>query len=579
MLKYKVGHKQIEDNFLNIEYTSFTLHQYSQLVDTDEYLVTFECNEDIPFEADSSVNVSCDYMVTDDVLNNTYNLLEYYTARVVKVNHIDYSFSIAIKKNKVIETPNLIEEYEEDGLIYWQFSFDNIHTFLSTDESIDLILKHSGIYEERLEGLEYINSYTLRWTYNDQIPNIDEITNMLFNNRMYGVTFMREQFIFQQDSTSALYNTNMSIPAITITKPKMSLQIPIAEKVDVSLMKEININEQFVKDGIDNAINPIVDMEKRSYMPVNTNTRGLYTDVIKINFNLHFRDHSGDNWTVKQNDTWNCFKLFNGMSPDEDFYPYLNNNNQSDLLGCLGFTNKDVKYQKNVLKKSFLRLSYYNSMNEGNQSLLAYSTVYFDAAKLYSKYMSTYNMPIYINKNFTDDNSEYTILNGGKVDTEVKRNELNKYITIDGDETVEKYRISSQISVENKWLSDRTSEGFYVYLWVDNNNGIIPTDLYMKVELNHAGFGRTIPFMLPYNLPDTNGIGSVKSMMQIKTDWESGHGYTTDVYKKYSYIKLKYVYDKDNSRYVYYLDPERYGYIQGNILNINLYEARISFGV
>ena len=43
---------------------------------------------------------------------------------------------------------------------------------------------------------------------------------------------------------------------------------------------------------------------------------------------------------------------------------------QSDLLSYLGFTNDDVKYQKSKLKKSFLRISFYDSDNIGNQNLL-----------------------------------------------------------------------------------------------------------------------------------------------------------------------------------------------------------------
>ena len=217
-------------------------------------------------------------------------------------------------------------------------------------------------------------------------------------------------------------------------------------------------------------------------------------------------------------------------------------------------------------------------MNEGNQNLLGYSVVYLDVARLYSKYMYTHDMSIYINSDFFNNETQlYEVLKGGKVDTEVRRNELAKYIDNISDEIIEKYRLSSQISVENKWLSGRTSEGFYVYLWVDNNNGIVPSDLYMKVEFNHAGYGRTIPLMLPYNEPATvNDNGSLKTMGEISDDWNNG-GYNVSVYKKYSYVKLKYVYDKDNGRYVYYLDPKRYGILTSNILNINLYEARISF--
>ena len=62
----------------------------------------------------------------------------------------------------------------------------------------------------------------------------------------------------------------------------------------------------------------------------------------------------------------------------------------------------------------------------------------------------------------------------------------------------------------------------------------------------------------------------------------SDDGYTIKKYKKFSYIRLKYCYDKDNRRHVYFLDPEYYGNLYNDqnptsILNINLYEAKVRF--
>ena len=73
------------------------------------------------------------------------------------------------------------------------------------------------------------------------------------------------------------------------------------------------------------------------------------------------------------------------------------------------------------------------------------------------------------------------------------------------------------MTVENKWLSNRTSEGFYLYLFPDglfDENGDANTGrtIYMKAEFNHAGYGRTIPMMAPYH---TNGSG-FKKKQEIK---------------------------------------------------------------
>ena len=577
MLKYTISDNNSGDDFLQINYTSFVLELFSSLVKSDEYCVTFNCEEDIPLNEGDSVNVSCEYKASNGYTDNTDWSIENYNARVVKVNHVDYNFTIAVNKLKKLGSFINFRDVTEDNIRYWIFEFSDNHTFGVTEDDIDLTIFYDVNKSLRLENLQSVNSYTLKWVFDENYPGIAELNNVLHLKGKSGVTLYRDQFIFQENSESDVYNDNVELPVLSIVKPKMVIPIPISTKDDVTLMKEMNINTFFVENGIKNAVNPITEMEKRVYVPVLVHKNAPFTDIIKINFNIHLREHSGDNWTVKESDNWNNIKLYNDYDGDT-FFPYTNNSNQPDLLACLGFTNKDVKYQKNVLKKSFLRLSYFDSMNEADQHLLGYSSIYFDTAKLYSKYMYTHNMPIYICKDIKDEDDEYQLMTGGRVAYEVKKKALSKYITIKDDETIEKYRISSQISVESKWSSSRTSEGFYLYLWKDNDNGIVPSDLYIKIELNHAGFGRTIPFMFPYD----ENLNKFKTMFDIQNDWEqedaNGHiGYDINKYKKYSYLKFKYVYDKDNGRYVYYLDPDRYGYINNNILSINLYEARISF--
>ena len=109
----------------------------------------------------------------------------------------------------------------------------------------------------------------------------------------------------------------------------------------------------------------------------------------------------------------------------------------------------------------------------------------------------------------------------------------------------------------------------------------------MKVEFNHAGYGRNIPFMMPfYDIKKhPNGAGKIKSLDEIVKDFE-GKGedapYGIRQYLKYSYIRWKYRYDKDTRKHIYYLDRDTYGNYDDNIddddkiLKINLYEAKIS---
>ena len=155
----------------------------------------------------------------------------------------------------------------------------------------------------------------------------------------------------------------------------------------------------------------------------------------------------------------------------------------------------------------------------------------------------------------------------------------------------EKTRLSSQFVVKSKNTSKASSEGFYLYIWKDNSTPL-PQDLYMKVEFNHAGYGRTIPFMCPFRDPNKSEGNGFKSFQDILNDWsvaESKWGTDDDTrygirkYLKYSYIHFKYRYDKDNKRHVYYLDDEFYGtntsnggvHFDDNAITINLYEAKI----
>ena len=132
--------------------------------------------------------------------------------------------------------------------------------------------------------------------------------------------------------------------------------------------------------------------------------------------------------------------------------------------------------------------------------------------------------------------------------------------------------MSSQFSVKDKYTSQSSSDGFYLYLWKDNETGFTPTDIYMKVEFNHAGFGRTIPFMMPFN---ENGI---ETFGEILSDWQNGEGYGIRKSLKFSYIHFKYRYNKETKQHIYYLNREKYPNAvleEGGVLNINLWEAKV----
>lgn len=368
-----------------------------------------------------------------------------------------------------------------------------------------------------------------------------------------------------------------------------TLNIPFSNDIQTDIYQESNIEERFAEKEKSKSINDFIDMEKDVYYPVYEYIKGENIEMSflrKIVFNLHFRRRNNNEEWVTDNDSyWNGINLVadaNGNRISDDYFVYSNKSDQSDLLGYLGFTNGDVKYRKNRLKKSFLRLSFYDSDNPSSQNLLGYYTVFYNINDASAKLL----------KHYEDDNSnEYFSLqekNGKYEKVEADGIRVNTEPLIKNPSNdLEDLRLSSQFVVSDKYTTDSTSEGFYLYLWKDGNKGVIPETLYMKVEFNHAGYGRNIPFMMPfYDIKKhPNGEGKIKSLDEIVKDFE-GKGedapYGIRQYLKYSYIRWKYRYDKDTRKRIYYLDRDTYGNYDDNIddddkiLKINLYEAKIS---
>ena len=149
-------------------------------------------------------------------------------------------------------------------------------------------------------------------------------------------------------------------------------------------------------------------------------------------------------------------------------------------------------------------------------------------------------------------------------------------------------RISTQFVVTDRINNKTSCDGFYLYAWKNDEIGTEEQTLYLKIEFNHAGYGRTIPFMMPYwDKNKHSNIYGFKTFDEILNDWnEVGFNndgkYGLKQYNKFSYIKIKYRYSKELQRYIYYLDNDRYGNISENRINyennkliINLFEAKV----
>lgn len=668
-LEIQVNCETNNNNDLNS--TTYTYKDTYTLLKVNQKKGLFTCQADkyYDLQLDSFNRESVVLTVIEYVQNNTYPIKgNYYSFNGRYYKCIKTSDTPIDKSIEELKNEGYFEDYNADEE-RWYLYFDQPHLFNPPIEEredtegseelnykITIFIDFSYIGDEgssvndsaRLE-CQYENPYELSYIFDGSNETINKLRSVVFTNEkqtedndlifgdVNGLKVYRETPYFQKSvNSNSNFLTNTNNIFIYIEKPLYRISIPLSVNFETNTYQSDILNEQYVEDERNKSINKITDMEKDVYHPVIWNSEnenyvdGINKEVDKIVFNLHFRQHRGDDWLVEPDTYWNgCYVDTNDNKVkfiDEitdysnvNYFSYKQIDNgdsedvrrskQSDLMTYLGFTNSDIRYQKNKLSRSFIRIMFYDSMNPGNQNLLYYSTIFVDSGKLFGKYIkyiedTPYRSVVYETNEDTEietinaKDSEINLV-GIKVDRE-PYGDLLKDATLD---QVEELRLSCQFTVQDKFQSNSSSDGFYLYLWKDNESGVIPTDIYMKVEFNHAGYGRTIPFMMPFwdhkkrydKLPQKQGI---KTFREILDDWNStkdengiwrNEGNITDgqygarQYMKYSYIHFKYKYDKIHKQHIYYLDDEFYGtnpkyggvHYQDNVMTINLYEAKM----
>lgn len=626
MLKYRINKKEVinSNNIITVEnvedYRNIEEEKTSEITSVDDtFICTFTCksidslnaNKDAKNKIYTVHNFSAiDDEGTEYPCNYTYE----YEVDGDVVNTNTNTFSLELSKlfllptvsiGRVATYPNDVDI--EEPIDYMYIYFQNSHLFNrynSNGDEMKIKLYFNCYTNNSIEffylEMEYVTPFVVRYKWDDENENLKKLFQDKQNNvNIHDVEVYRETPLFGVYDNYIIYNNS----------PVCSINLPLGIKFRTDLQKE-QLMADYLTDRRTKSINKINDMEKDVYHPVqwDNEKNKKKNDIYQIIFNLHFREHRYDDWNAAPDSYWNGvifdanenkFRLMNNSNQEELGYNYFSYNkddwdrsNQSDLLCYLNFTNEDIRYQKSKLKKSFLRLLFFDSMNPADQNLLAYSTVFIDSGALFSKYVRHFE-----DKGFSALNYNGDIVLPTSLDLNGIR--INREPMING-ETYEEFkneledvRLSSQFVIKDKYNSTTSSEGFYLYLWRDNDNGIIPSDLYMKVEFNHAGYGRTIPFMMPYEDKDGDNKGKIKTFKEIVEDWspiknaneneDRYVGYGIKRYLKYSYIHLKYQYDETDKRHVYYVDSDLYKgtdesiYGIDNTMKFDLYEAKINF--
>lgn len=300
----------------------------------------------------------------------------------------------------------------------------------------------------------------------------------------------------------------------------------------------------YVDEIIDSTIPDFVDMERVKYIPVIGNFEKIVT---AITFDFHFRKreevgNTEEDGYPKYNDKWNISEVsgvtswWNGMEyygtafNASAFNDFINaRGKDSDMLGYLNFVDEDIYYRKSRVSMSFIRMSFYSSKDPIEQKLLYYSTSFLDATSLYGKYMKQY----VVKSEGEDDGLPIVFY----------------------DNNIVSARLDTEIVIRNEYQSEKSSEGFNLYLFADDADGVnSERTIYMKVEFNHAGNGKTIPMIM---WPKSGG--SYKAL-------------TADNFIDSLYIPIKIGYI--NGKYVYSIPDAE---VEGNNLRLILFEPKLDY--
>ena len=375
-----------------------------------------------------------------------------------------------------------------------------------------------------------------------------------------------------------------------------NVKFPIVNRIANDILREDIISHEYSDAIKGNSLTNIVDMEKDIYYPIRYNVKydegGIhesYEPIRCVRFNLHFRTRDLETWKVMEdyvedgNDKTNWFVTDYGYYKDVLNERFENPNtytlhNASDLIGYMNFTASEAKNRAKKIGKSFLRLSFYSTPNPKTQVLLGTSTIFMDDALLCKKVISlqkSANAGDFIQtQRYVYTASSITYMTD-HVTADSERGDLISMIDFAKTEDV---RLSSRFNVYDKHISDTSSEGFYFYMYREYADNMRPKTIYLKVEFNHAGIGKTIPFMLPRKFEENDDIGN-PLYIHKKDDLEIlKQGFTLrDIYKQI-YIPINVIFDSKSNKYVYYLPNSLRENgelkVDDDIMEFNLFEIK-----
>lgn len=344
-------------------------------------------------------------------------------------------------------------------------------------------------------------------------------------------------------------------PNVTVREKKTSLnlQLPLSFDFNTNLYHD-QLLEDYINDIKDNYVTKPLDYEKTMFTPVYyDNSNSIDLNSIRFNiflrkrrfyeetmeWKLDVRPYGDSNETIPEDSVyWNSY-TYSGCTSDTGCTLYSGcTANTGDLLGDLGFDDNDVLNQNKRLSKTFIRLLFFDKKDRNSQTLLYYSTIFINTSDLHSKYIRNITNNVKFNNNNV---TEY-------VDNAIKEESLR-----------EQLQLSCNFTCFNKYNMNGSSEGYYLYLFpslvndpnLEDETNTGTTDngkqIYMRVEFNHAKYGKTIPLIWRENSAPRNNYTDI----DIK---EGRTNISTNLAELYDdmYIPITIKYDSNRKSYVWF---------------------------
>ncbi len=250
---------------------------------------------------------------------------------------------------------------------------------------------------------------------------------------------------------------------VSIASYTDALVIPITLEKDYAdgLLQEETVNNQFVDIVKEEVVPSVLNGEKVVIKPIsgnldNADDSGHVSGIMEVRLTPIFRVHSGDSWSIDETKAWTNYEV-------NDRFSYQDVSGST--LADLNFTDDDIAFQKEKIAKSFLRLSLYNSRAVGEQQLLWYSTIFMDTNDIYDQYV--------------------------KLAPEKAKMAPN-------DDTYIAKKIKCEFTFTDRYDDKHSSEGYYIYTFPEYIGPYLSgTTVYLRVDFNHAGYGKTIPLIVP----------------------------------------------------------------------------------